>query len=349
MGVICSGMITEQNRWARWNSFLTGLFINALGVVLLIVVTSRSNVVVLNPPDAAAHYVALVTPLTAPVLPPEPRPVPAPSVEPQIPKPAPALTARLTQPPVQAPKIAEAKTKIEQTKTVEAKLEPSPNLPAPAPKPTPVVKTNVFGSEKSEIATLHRPPREVQTGGFGDPNGIAGQGDPKRNAITVASVGSFDLPAGSGRGNGTAGSHGASGIIRSSGFSDGTASATPHGRSNAVVASSGFNNGVAPAAASEALRIPKKPELQPVEIVYKPRPEYTAQARQLGVEGEVLIEVTFAASGSLHINRVVKGLGYGLDDKALAAAEQIRFRPARRDGQPYDCAALVHIVFELAD
>ena len=45
----------------------------------------------------------------------------------------------------------------------------------------------------------------------------------------------------------------------------------------------------------------------------------------------------------------VKGLGYGLDDSALAAAEHIRFRPARRDGQPYDCAALVHIVFELSE
>jgi hypothetical protein len=46
---------------------------------------------------------------------------------------------------------------------------------------------------------------------------------------------------------------------------------------------------------------------------------------------------------------VVKGLGHGLDDSALAAAQRIKFHPARRDGQPYDCAALVHMVFELAD
>jgi protein TonB len=76
---------------------------------------------------------------------------------------------------------------------------------------------------------------------------------------------------------------------------------------------------------------------------------YTAEARRRGVEGEVLLEVVFSASGSLHINRVVKGLGYGLDDSALAAAQRIQFRPARRDGQPYDCATLVHMVFELAD
>ena len=90
-----------------------------------------------------------------------------------------------------------------------------------------------------------------------------------------------------------------------------------------------------------------KSALQPVEILYKPRPAYTPEALRQKVEGEVLLEVVFAASGSLRINRVVKGLGYGLDDMALAAAQHIQFHPASRDGQPYDCAALVRIVFEL--
>ena len=40
---------------------------------------------------------------------------------------------------------------------------------------------------------------------------------------------------------------------------------------------------------------------------------------------------------------------HGLDETAQQAAQQIRFRPARRDGQPYDSAALVHITFELAN
>jgi hypothetical protein len=51
----------------------------------------------------------------------------------------------------------------------------------------------------------------------------------------------------------------------------------------------------------------------------------------------------------LQVRRVVKGLGHGLDESALRAAEQIRFRPALRDGSPYDSTALVHIVFELAE
>ncbi len=113
------------------------------------------------------------------------------------------------------------------------------------------------------------------------------------------------------------------------------------------VVSGGFADRVASGGGSSPQQAQKKPDLEPVEIVFKPRPMYTPEARRLRVEGEVLIEVVFTASGSLHINRVVKELGYGLDDAALAAAQRIRFHPARRDGQPYDCAALVHIVFEL--
>ena len=47
--------------------------------------------------------------------------------------------------------------------------------------------------------------------------------------------------------------------------------------------------------------------------------------------------------------RVVRGLGHGLDEAALRAAGQIRFRPAQRNGAAYETIALVHIVFELAE
>jgi hypothetical protein len=44
----------------------------------------------------------------------------------------------------------------------------------------------------------------------------------------------------------------------------------------------------------------------------------------------------------------VRGLGHGLDETAAAAARNIRFRPARRSGDPVDFTAIVHIVFQLA-
>jgi hypothetical protein len=45
---------------------------------------------------------------------------------------------------------------------------------------------------------------------------------------------------------------------------------------------------------------------------------------------------------------VVRGLGHGLDEAAIAAANKIRFKPALRDGQPADSTAIVHVTFQLA-
>src|SRR2546429_2735180 len=52
-------------------------------------------------------------------------------------------------------------------------------------------------------------------------------------------------------------------------------------------------------------------------------PAYTEEARRLRIEGEVVLEVVFGASGKLHVVRVVRGLGHGLDENAVRAAEQI--------------------------
>jgi TonB family protein len=273
----------------------------------------------------------------------------------ELPKPNPVLAPPLVQP---QPKVPAPKPVVRKPEPAKAELR-KPEIPkfaaaapvAPpvvAPAPAKQVKTNVFAAEASQTATVQKPARQVQTGGFGDPNGVAGQGDPKRNTVTVARVGSFDSPSGPGKGNGTAGSHGASGVIRSAGFNDGVSSANAP-RNNRTIAASGFRDVVAHDDGPALQRVDKKPMLQPVEILFKPRPAYTAEARRRRIEGEVLLDVVFEASGALRVNRVVKGLGFGLDDNALTAAQHIQFRPARRDGQPYDYAALVHIEFALSE
>jgi TonB family protein len=97
---------------------------------------------------------------------------------------------------------------------------------------------------------------------------------------------------------------------------------------------------------------PKKkdvaPPQTPVEVLFKPKPQYTPEARQLKLEGEVLLRILFTAGGEVRVLEVVKGLGHGLDESATRAAQQIRFKPALRDGQPADSTATVHILFELA-
>jgi TonB family protein len=68
----------------------------------------------------------------------------------------------------------------------------------------------------------------------------------------------------------------------------------------------------------------------------------------LAIEGEVLVEVVLEASGRVRVVRLVKGLGHGLDENAQAAAREIRFRPALKEGVPADSTAVVHILFQLA-
>jgi TonB family protein len=86
----------------------------------------------------------------------------------------------------------------------------------------------------------------------------------------------------------------------------------------------------------------------PVEILEKPNPAYTDEARRLRIEGEVLVEILFPAVGPAQVLRVVRGLGHGLDENAVAAAQAMRFRPAKSGGQAVDSTAIVHVVFQVA-
>src|SRR5262249_38210622 len=109
----------------------------------------------------------------------------------------------------------------------------------------------------------------------------------------------------------------------------------------AVVADAGF--GAAPAEPGRARRGGAEPGGAPVEILWKPKPQYTDEGRAKKLEGEVVLEVVFRASGEVQVVRVVRGLGSGLDEAARAAAEQIRFRPSRRGGVAVDSNGRVQI------
>ena len=70
------------------------------------------------------------------------------------------------------------------------------NLPAPTvviPKQPIVVKTNVFSTGSSAPATVSRPPAKIQTGGFGDPNGVPASAHDNGKPVTIAERGAFDL------------------------------------------------------------------------------------------------------------------------------------------------------------
>ena len=269
---------------------------------------------------------------------------------------APVMANLAPVPPSALKMPDEIKPKVRE-ETPAPRVEVAVQKPAPLPPSTPViprqlVKTNVFSTGSSATPTIARAPEQVQTGGFGDPNGVPARATNGR-PVNIAQLGSFDLPSGPGYGNGTGGSHGVKGVVASSGFGNGVATGDGSARTNATrgtVRQSGFGDSDPAAAAAPVKAKPAEvlPPLTPAEVLSKPTPAYTEEARKLHIEGEVLLDVVFEASGRLHVNGIIRGLGHGLDESAIRAAEQIRFKPAMREGQPTDSKATLHIVFQLA-
>jgi TonB family protein len=72
---------------------------------------------------------------------------------------------------------------------------------------------------------------------------------------------------------------------------------------------------------------------QKARILARPEPQYTEEARKNQVSGTVVIKAVFSSSGAVTSIRAVSGLPYGLTEKAIAAARQIRFSPAMKDGR----------------
>ena len=283
-----------------------------------------------------------------------PTPVPV-NHEPQRRLPALALVARL-DPPTEVLHLAapkpQAKPSVEDmpvpaVKMATRKADPLPPLKDPS-IPHDIVRTNVFSIGSSAPQTIERAAQQVQTGGFGDPNGLPAKPSENRQ-INIARAGGFDLPAGGGYGNGTDGSNGVRGVVASAGFGNGVAVADARA-TQGTVRQAGFGDADVPSPPMVQTHrsAPSNEKMVPAEIISKPVPAYTEEARTQRIEGEVLLEVVFEATGKLRVIRVVRGLGHGLDNSAIHAAEQIRFKPALRDGQPLDSTAVVHIIFQLA-
>jgi TonB family protein len=238
--------------------------------------------------------------------------------------------------PEEAPKVVVNQFTAPQLKLVSGGARPQ------------LVHTGDFAGS-SQVPTVNAAVDKVQTGGFGDPNGLKGTG--KQGAkLYAAQAGGFDMPVGPGQGNGSGGAKGIKGTVASADFGNGIATGGKgDGRSNGQgVSTGGFGQQQVVHQGPKIAQADTGAPTTPVEITFKPNPVYTDDARSLKLEGEVLLEVSFSATGSLHVNRVVRGLGHGLDEAAVAAANKIRFKPALRNGQPVDSTAIVHVTFQMA-
>jgi protein TonB len=82
-------------------------------------------------------------------------------------------------------------------------------------------------------------------------------------------------------------------------------------------------------------------------LLFKVQPDYTDQARQAKYQGVVLLRVVIDENGAPQNVRVMRPLGLGLDEKAIAAVRRWRFRPGILDGHPVPVDANVEINFQL--
>jgi TonB family protein len=184
---------------------------------------------------------------------------------------------------------------------------------------------------------------------------------PNPNATRPAQVAAIGNPYGGMNGSATA----PRGVVGSTGFGNGTKSGSGSGIVGKVasagipgatttsntnmgkVASTGIP-GMTAASSVTPRSVAAGPADTAVEVLSKPQPQYTSEAKLAKVQGDVVLRVTFTASGQVLVKGVVQGLGHGLDEEARRVTERIRFRPATHNGKPVDSTNNIRISFQLA-
>jgi TonB family protein len=82
-------------------------------------------------------------------------------------------------------------------------------------------------------------------------------------------------------------------------------------------------------------------------VLTKFDPQYTPEASDAKVEGTVLLSVVIGTDGIAHDINVVKGIGSGLDEKAVQALQLWKFEPGQKDGAPVQVRAQIEVNFRL--
>ncbi len=87
--------------------------------------------------------------------------------------------------------------------------------------------------------------------------------------------------------------------------------------------------------------------VRPPTVLFRVEPNYTEEARKAHYEGTVLFSAIVRRNGRLEVLKVLRGLGLGLDENAVAALMQWKFNPGTRNGEPVDVALNVEVNFIL--
>jgi protein TonB len=83
------------------------------------------------------------------------------------------------------------------------------------------------------------------------------------------------------------------------------------------------------------------------ELIFKVDPEFSEEARKAKFMGIVLVNLIVDQNGNPQNVHVLRGVGMGLDEKAVAAVKQYKFRPAKEGGKPVAVELNVQVDFQI--
>jgi TonB family protein len=133
--------------------------------------------------------------------------------------------------------------------------------------------------------------------------------------------------------------------VASSGPGTGGRSGSGQGEGNGSGLGSGIGNGSGGGTGGGPYR--PGTGIQPPKLLREVKAEYTEEARRRALTGDVLLEIVVRRDGTVGDITVSRGLGLGLNEKAIAAVRQWQFAPARRFGEPVDVLVEVAVEFKL--
>jgi protein TonB len=322
-----------------------------INVSLMAMVVILGYVIKTNP--AVAKQIAILT------LPPQPPPQPKPTPKPPPPPPKPLPPTPTPPPRVPPPTV------IEPPPTVKPLPIPQPkpvNLQPPAPpkavNPPPApVKVNLGRAEAASVVNHDANPTPVRLGSPTNPLqpltgpavshvnlGVAGMpGMKASNSGNGPHASAVNLGSGSPNSSNMNGRDNAAGTVKGVKLGSGTGPLTS--KNYAAVAP--VQLGTPPPVAARQTVASSLSSATPPKVTFKPNPVYSDDAKEHHIEGDAVVRVIFHANGSMEVLSLVRGLGHGLDEPALAAARGVRFQPALdAGGHPIDFPTniIVHFI-----
>lgn len=84
------------------------------------------------------------------------------------------------------------------------------------------------------------------------------------------------------------------------------------------------------------------------KLISSTRPQYTEEARRLGLQGSVVLFAEVDEEGCVMFPRVVRHLGAGLDEQAVEAVKCWRYAPGKKDGEPVPVEMDIEVKFQLS-